>query len=186
VVSAHVAVEPKSIGVGTFTTFVVSIPNEKETPTIGVRIVLPEGLKEVSAFAKAGWKVTTKKIGDGETAKVTELSWVDGSIEKDLRDEFKFSAQVPPNPTALAWKTYQTYQDGSVVSWDQAPKDGSNDANGDAGPYAISQVVNDLPKTADTSKNNDGTLISVAIFLASLALFMNIRTRIESHHNLKK
>jgi uncharacterized protein YcnI len=175
--SAHVAVEPKSIGVGMFTTFVVSIPNEKEVPTTGVRIVLPDGLKEVSGYAKAGWKVTTKKTGDGETAKVTEISWTEGSIEKGLRDEFKFSAQVPANPTALAWKTYQTYQDGSVVSWDQAPKDGSDDAVGDAGPYAITQVVNDVSKSADTVKSNNDMAILGAYLLAAGVLIYSVLTR---------
>jgi uncharacterized protein YcnI len=178
VVMAHVSVEPKSIGIGSFTTFTISVLNEKEIPTTAVRIVLPDGLKEVSAYAKPGWQVTAKSTGNGDQAKVTELTWTDGSFGKDLRDEFKFSAQVPANPTALAWKTYQTYQDGSVVSWDQAPKEGADDSTGDAGPYAISEVVNDLvAKSNDSVKSSNDTYIIGAYVLSAVAILYSYLAR---------
>jgi uncharacterized protein YcnI len=140
---AHVVVNPNQVGIGKLQTFTIGVPNEKDTPTVTVRLVLPDGLEEVTPTVKPGWTIALKK--DGEA--VQEISWTGGSIPSGQRDEFSFSAKVPDKETTLNWKAYQTYQDGSVVSWDQT-LNGSDEARGDKGPYSETKVVNDLSNSS--------------------------------------
>ena len=167
VATAHVAVQPSEVGIGKTQVFGISIPTEKEVPTVGVRIVLPSGLQEVKPTVKAGWQIETKTTGEGDKKEVSEIIWTGGSIPAEQRDEFSFSAQVPAQATTLLWKAYQTYQDGSVVTWDQTPT-GSDDAEGDKGPYSTTKVVDDLatPATSTTKNNN----VTGAYVLAGIAL----------------
>src|SRR5882762_2161811 len=107
---AHVVVKPATVGTAAFQTFTMGVPNEKDSPTIAVRLIIPEGLKYVSPNVKSGWTIDVKKNGTGEDAKVTEIDWTSGSIPAGQRDDFIFSAQVPSKETTLKWDAYQIYQ----------------------------------------------------------------------------
>lgn len=169
-VMAHVSVQPDEVGIGKSQVFTISVPSEKEVPTIGIRIILPSNLQEVMPTVKTGWKINTKSTSKAGEESVTEISWSGGSIPPEQRDEFSFSAQVPSETTILQWKAYQTYKDGSVVSWDQPPT-GSDDAEGDKGPYSTTDVLNDLDSTNDENSNSQqlGPYI-----IASLALVIAV------------
>lgn len=167
---AHVVVMPTQVGIGKSETFTLQVPTEKDIPTVGVRLVLPKGLKEVTPIVKPSWQTQTRKTGQGEDVTIQEISWTAGSIPSGFKDMFVFSAQVPAEATSLQWKAYQTYQDGSVVAWDQAPG-GSDDAEGDKGPYSVTKVVDDL--SAESSKQDNAALYG-AYAVALLALTVAI------------
>ena len=177
---AHVIVKPNEAGVASFQTFSVGVPSESDkstTPTVNVRVVLPDGLSEVTPTVKAGWTITTKKNSNDE---VTEITWSGGQIPSEQRDDFTFSAQVPATATTLIWKAYQTYKDGRVVSWDQDP---SKIPTGEEGtPYSTTNVINDLntnTSTATTAQKNDMTSIVAysALVLGLLALLLGFRRK---------
>jgi uncharacterized protein YcnI len=158
--SAHAVVSPKQANVAAFTDFSLGVPSEKPIATITVRLLIPDGLNFVSPYVKPGWHIDVKTgpaqagavaaDGDTETTRITEIDWTGGNIPAGEKDEFKFSAQVPAQASTLNWKVYQTYQDGSVVSWDQAPGASQPmDASGKmdfskVGPYSTTEVINDL------------------------------------------
>lgn len=149
--SAHVTVKPNQVGVGAWQTFNVSVPVERDVATVGIRLVIPEGLEYVTPNVKPGWNIKTVKMGEGEAAMVHEVSWTGGSIPTERRDDFYFSAHVPATEGTLQWKAYQTYADGVVVSWDINEADQPKDANGEEdfsskGPYSETKVINDLKK----------------------------------------
>ena len=168
--SAHVVVQPASVGVAETQIFTVSVPTEKDNPTIALRLVMPASLQEITPTVKAGWDISTKKDSQNN---ITEIDWTGGSIAPDMLDLFTFRAQAPAKTGELHWKAYQTYQDGSVVSWDATPN-GSDDATGDKGPYSITRVVDDLSAAPAAAKANNWPYIisgaSVAIALMALAL----------------
>lgn len=148
---AHVVVTPNSVGVAKFQTFDMGVPTEKDNPTVALKLLIPDGLKEVTPNVKSGWTITEKKTGDGDTAVVTEIDWTGGSIPPDQRDDFLFNAQVPSTATTIKWKAYQTYKDGSVVNWDADP---STIAKGEEGtPYSTTTVVNDLASIGSSTDN---------------------------------
>jgi uncharacterized protein YcnI len=166
-VSAHIVVKPNTVGVGAFQTFTVGVPVEKDIPTIGIRLLIPEGLKYVSPNVKPGWRINVVKEGEGEGTKVTEITWSGGTIPVGQRDDFVFSAQVPSIVTSLNWKAYQTYSDGSVVSWDQDPS--TITPGEESNPYSVTIIENDLKSNKTEKENNTIEYVSLLFSLIALA-----------------
>lgn len=185
IASAHVVVKPASVGVGAYQTFTIGVPVEKDMPTTGMRLVIPEGLKSVTPNVKPGWTINVKKEGEGENAKVTEIDWTGGSIPAGQRDDFLFSAQAPSSEGEVHWKAYQTYADGSIVNWDNDPKAMHGDDDSAGGPYSVTKIVNDLvdsTKMQTTKEQSEGDNLSkilsvAAIIIAGGALWMQFRKK---------
>lgn len=184
-VSAHVIVYPHQVGIAATQDFTVSVPNERDNPVVSVKLLIPKRLTDVSPNATPGWDITIKSKGKGDDAVVSEIDWEDGSIPVNQREEFIFQAQVPPTPTTLDWKAYQTYSDGTVVSWDVNPATVANlsDAQQDAladkenkGEYSTTQVINDLAQSDDmTNAINSATQNSqIAEVLSGFALIASV------------
>ncbi len=177
-VSAHVSVKPAQAGIGAFQSFSMGVPVEKNSSTVGLRLVLPAGLTYVTPNIKPGWRVAVKKEGTGEEAKVTEITWTGGAIPAGFRDDFLFSAKVPSEETDLQWKAYQTYADGTIVSWDADPSTITGDDDFAAkGPYSVTRVVNDLVSKPVEGKTTERTALVLALAALALAAvaFQHIR-----------
>lgn len=143
---AHVAVKPGEVMTATHQVFVVNVPNEKDIPTVSVKLLISKNISSVTPTVKSGWEIVTEK----ENEKVKSITWSGGEIAEGLRDEFTFSAKTPDQPTELKWKAYQTYSDGTVVAWDQEKSD---DKHGDnSGPFSVTIVTT---KSADATANTD-------------------------------
>ena len=169
--SAHVVVKPAEVGIGSSQTFTVGVPNEKEVSTTAVRVVIPDGIKHVSPTVKPGWTITIKKETSNGEEKVTEITWTNGSVPADQRDDFTFSGQVPASEGELQWKAYQTYQDGTIVSWDQDPAKKEEGTT----PYSITKVTNDLVVSSDKKSDAElftlvAAVMAVILSLASIGL----------------
>lgn len=179
--SAHVVVKPDQAGIGSFQTFSIGVPTEKDIPTVSLRLVIPNGVKEVSPNVKPGWTIKETKSTTAEDADVTEISWSAGQIPAGQRDEFMFNAQVPSKPTDLEWKAYQTYADGSVVAWDKAPS--GKDEEGST-PLSITKVVNDLTPAATAPSSTDGSgEAKAALVMSMLALVLSIGALVRKRSN---
>lgn len=177
---AHATVKPAIVGVGKFQSFTLGAPSEKPIATVGIRLVLPDGLNHVTPNVKAGWKITTKKETINNEQKITEIAWTGGTIPAEMRDEFLFSAQVPSQATVLNWKVYQTYADGSVVAWDKDPSLSHSDTEGEnTGPYSKTEVINDLTATTtDTSlvEKSENKEATIAVWLSAAAVLIALVT----------
>lgn len=189
---AHVVVRPGDAKTGAYQTFTVSVPVEKNNPTVSVKLDIPEGVVSVTPTVKPGWTIQTTKQGEGADAKVTSITWAGNKIDVGYRDEFTFSAKTPDQPTDLAWKAYQTYYDGTVVSWDQQPD--VEETEGDtAGPFSVTKVKaesdQDLAlKNADSKAVNAQALSERAFYvgiggliLSSLALIVAMVAIAKAH-----
>ncbi len=197
VASAHVTVSPKEVGVGKFQNFSISVPSEQDSPTVSLRLVLPDGLEHVSPTVKPGWNVklvkgegsTVSDDGDGdgdvvESDVVKEIVWSGGSIPAEFRDDFTFSAKVPATATTLTWKAYQTYKNGAVVSWEVQPgqpqpkKEDGTDDFASFGPASQTKVINDLtPATKTVDKYNyhtPGMIHEHSLIISAIALAISL------------
>ncbi len=171
---AHVVVTPKQTGVGSWLTFTVSVPNEKDVATTEIRLALPEGIHEVTPTMKPGWTITVEKKGGIASA----IVWK-GQLPAGFRDDFTFSTQAPPTAGDLAWKAYQTYQGGIVVKWDADPKspearDPEAMEKMNMGPYSVTKVVDDL--TVPVVSGSDASLpfSIMALILAAIAAVLAV------------
>lgn len=192
---AHVIVYPHQVGIAATQDFTVSVPNERNNPVVSVRLLLPKGLSDVLPDATSGWSITTKSSGNGAAATVSEIDWTNGSIPVGQRAEFVFQAQAPAQTTTLAWKAYQTYSDGTVVSWDVNPQkmaslsDAQQDELADKenkGEYSTTQVINDLAAgNAETASLNAAlqtaqmaeVFAAVAVIVSVAALYLTWKNR---------
>jgi uncharacterized protein YcnI len=186
---AHVVVKPNQVGVAQYQTFTIGVPNEKEVPVTALKLLIPDGVKSVMPNVKPGWTVNVVKTSDDEDPMVIEIDWTGGSIPAGQRDDFLFSAQVPATETSITWKAYQTYKDGSIVSWDQEPVANQTDEQREEmeqtgkGPYSQTKIINDLietktPVQSGSSSNGNTRAITysiVALALSIAALSMQIR-----------
>lgn len=142
--SAHVTVKPSDVKTATYQVFTVSVPNEKDIATTAVKIDVPAEIASITPTQKSGWTVTTEKTGEGESAKISSVTWSGGQIGEGLRDEFTFSAKTPAEPTKLRWNAYQTYANGTVVSWDQEESvTGGHGADENKGPFSVTNIVDE-------------------------------------------
>jgi len=124
---AHVTVQPNEAGVGSFSRFVVRVPNETpDAATTKIEVQFPETVTNVSFQPKDGWDRTVKMktldepievFGEEVTEAVDSVTWTGGSIESGEFDEFGFSIRTPDDPGALEFPALQTYQGGEVVRW---------------------------------------------------------------------
>lgn len=172
---AHVVVKPNQVGIGAFQTFTVGVPVEKEVATIGLRLVIPDGLQYVSPNVKPGWKINIKKSGTEHDSPVTEIEWTGGVIPTGQRDDFLFSAKVPSTEGKLQWKAYQTYADGTVVAWEKSADDQPKDETGKAdfskfGPYSETKVIDDLASSDFPTDKTALTLSVVALVFGIVSL----------------
>ena len=170
--SAHVVVKPAQVEPAAFQSFSVGVPNEKEVPTIKVRLLIPDGVKYVTPNVKPGWTVETVEEGDGEAAKVKEIVWSGGEVPVGQRDDFAFSLQAPAEATTIEWKAYQTYADGAEVAWDQSPDGGHGEEGGDKGPFSKTEV-SEKPAAAATGNEKSDTSANIAIVLAVASLVLS-------------
>ncbi|MDE2025238.1 MAG: DUF1775 domain-containing protein [Patescibacteria group bacterium] len=173
---AHVIVTPHEAGIASVLDFTVNVPNERNNPVTSVKLLIPKGVTQVSPNIEQGWIITTNTSGSSD-ATVSEIDWTGGTIPVGQRAEFVFQAQVPPNQTTIAWKAYQTYSDGTIVSWDINPKsleklsDSQQDVLADKenkGEYSTTTVINDLKATINTARTESSlpmlfSLVAVAL-----------------------
>jgi len=168
--SAHVVVKPSEVLTASWQTFTVSVPNEKDTNTTKVKLLLPSGLSNVLVTEQSGWQATLEKNNEGT---VTSIAW-QGTISPDFRADLSFSAKAPDVATKLQWKAYQTYADGSVVSWDKPSGDTSH-LDEDSGPFSVTSVVSSATTLADSpAATNKAESSPWALYIAAAALLVSL------------
>lgn len=121
---AHVTVSPERAQPGAIKEFTAVVPTEKDVPTTGVRLEVPEGFEVVGVGSPGGgWRGVVEngavawsggEIGAGNM----EITSPEGEvIPMGESEEFTFKARTPQEPGSYAWPTTQTYDDGSAVEW---------------------------------------------------------------------
>lgn len=183
IASAHVVVKPSDVKTGTFQTFNVSVPTEKDNPTVSIKLEVPEDISSARPSVKAGWTIKTDKEGTGEDAKITAITWSGGEIGAGYRDDFTFSAKTPDHPMDIEWKVHQTYQDGTVVSWDQPSGSDTDSEDSTTGPFSVTKVVTESDqdmalKAADAKAVSAGQAASTALYVGIGGIVLTVITMI--------
>jgi uncharacterized protein YcnI len=144
--SAHVTVLPKETTQGSYEMFTVRVPSENETvSTTQIKVEFPSEVTISRFEPKPGWKYEIEKDSSG---KITSVTWTAENVGLSSTEFglFNMQGKVADDATEIAFKAYQTYQDGSVVEWIGAP---------DSEKPASVTTVN--PKPADGSDDHHGT-----------------------------
>jgi uncharacterized protein YcnI len=123
--SAHVQATSTDAARGAFATLSFQVPNESTTnaATTAVTVDLTN-VSAVQTEAKPGWSAKVDR--DAASNAVRSVTWTatpDAGIPVDQFGVFRISAKLPDADT-VSFPTTQTYADGAVVKWDQAPAPG--------------------------------------------------------------
>jgi len=134
---AHVTVQPGSAEKGSYAAVSFRVPNEKpDSGTVKVEVTLPTDTPFTSVRTEPvpGWtaQVVTAPLPapvERNGAQITEaartITWTAQPGNRLNPDEFlDFTAglgRLPDNVDQLTLPAVQTYDDGTVVRWDQAP-----------------------------------------------------------------
>jgi uncharacterized protein YcnI len=181
---AHVTVNPKTAEPG-YSVATVRVPNEKDNPTTGLRIVVPDGVTVHGIKTVPGW---TYAVMHAETAsgspamdedggheesegRITEITWTGGQINPGEFDEFPLSVQYTKTGD-VTWKTYQTYADGETVNWD-----GGKDAEHPASVIAVAEPATEatVPEAGPVGQTQWISILALLVALA--ALFVSLRKK---------
>lgn len=136
---AHVTVNPREAEQGGYARVAFRVPTESDTAnTTKVELFLPEDapIASVSTMPVPGWTVRVDRKppakpvtahGEKLTEVVSKITWTAGpgaEVKPGQFQEFPVSLGPLPEADTLVFKALQTYSDGTVVRWIEAPSQG--------------------------------------------------------------
>ncbi|MDA9409426.1 YcnI family copper-binding membrane protein [Bradyrhizobium sp. CCBAU 45384] len=144
--AAHVYLEGKQATVGASYKAVFAVPHGcSGSPTVKIRVQIPEGVIAVKPMPKAGWNVDIVEgqyasaydyHGNRLTSGVKEIVWSGGKLPDHNYDEFIVSSfltdSLKPN-TTLYFPVVQECEKG-VSRWIEIPAEGSAHSREDKSP----------------------------------------------------
>ena len=116
---------------GSWETYTMKVPVEKNEPTTKVVLKMPAGVEFQQYQPIPGWKTSVSKHDD----KAVSVTWEakDGGIQPYQFQQFTFVAKNPEKSGDAAWDAYQYYKDGSIVEW-------TGDEKADT-PHSITKIT---------------------------------------------
>ena len=144
--AAHVYLEGKQTTVGSSYKAVFAVPHGcSGSPTVKIRVQIPEGVISVKPMPKAGWNVDVVEgpyasaydyHGNKLTSGVKEVVWSGGKLPDQNYDEFVVSSfltdTLKPN-TTLYFPVVQECEKG-VSRWIEIPAEGAAHSHEDKSP----------------------------------------------------
>lgn len=144
--AAHVYLEGKQATVGAAYKAVFAVPHGcSGSPTVKMRVQIPEGVIAVKPMPKAGWNVDVVEgqyasaydyHGNKLTSGVKEVVWSGGKLPDHNYDEFVVSSfltdSLKPN-TTLYFPVVQECEKG-ISRWIEIPAEGAGDSHEDKSP----------------------------------------------------
>ena len=134
--AAHVTLERRQAPVGSYYKAVFAVPHGcAGSPTVKLRVQVPEGVIGIKPMPKAGWTVETVKgkyateydfHGSKLSEGVKEVVWSGGKLADENYDEFVFSSYLTPGlkpDTTLYFPVVQECEQG-VSRWIDIPAEG--------------------------------------------------------------
>ena len=115
---AHITLEARQAPADSYHKAVIRVPHGcKDSPTIRVRVRIPEGVTGVKPQPKPGWKLDIARSGEN----VSEVGWGGGSLADEHYDEFVMRVKLPDRAGAtLYFPVVQECRQG-VHRWIEIP-----------------------------------------------------------------
>ncbi|MER7416493.1 YcnI family protein [Micromonospora peucetia] len=186
-VSAHVSVNPQEATQGGYGRFAFRVPNESDTAsTTKLEVVLPENapVGSVSTMPVPGWTVAVEKRkvdppvevhGSQLSEAVSKITWTatgDAAVKPGQFQEFPVSMGPLPQVDTMVFKTLQTYSDGNVQRWIEAPTPGGEEPENPAPVLTLTAAAPSATPTGaaappaaatDDDADDDGVATGLAV-----------------------
>ena len=126
--SAHVSVQTygATATAGGYGHVFLRVPHaEAGKSTVRIDVQIPAGVTSVKPQQVAGWNESVELAADGKTA--AKVIWSGGNLPNTSFADFGISVKYPATPgETLYFKTVQTLNDGTIVSWVEIPAAGQD------------------------------------------------------------
>ncbi|MDV3123805.1 YcnI family protein [Mycobacterium sp. 21AC1] len=171
--SAHVHVDAENPAPASTSVLTFQVPGESETGalTTQLSVTLPD-VASARTEVQPGW--TARLDRDTAAGTVRSVTWTAApgvGISTDQFALFRISVKLPDTET-VSFPTTQTYSDGTVVRWDQAPSADGSEPEYPAPQLTLSGTAAESPATPETSAadNSARWLAGGALVLAAVAV----------------
>ncbi|WP_144568954.1 YcnI family copper-binding membrane protein [Bacillus pseudomycoides] len=172
-VSAHVTVKPANSGVGSWETYTIKVPVEKDIATTKITLKIPEGVEFQQYEPVPGWKVNEQKDTSGKVKSVIWEATGEGILPGQFQ-QFTFVAKNPDKEQKVAWDAYQQYKDGDIAEW-------TGDEKADK-PHSLTTITKGTTltgehgelKAPDAKEKESTSLQTIAIILSILSIIVSI------------
>jgi periplasmic copper chaperone A len=144
--TAHVSLEKRQASVGSYYKAVFAVPHGcAGSPTVKLRVQIPEGVIGIKPMPKPGWTLETVKgkyateyefHGSKLSEGIKEVVWSGGKLADDNFDEFIFSSFLTQSlkpDTTLYFPVVQECEQG-VSRWIDIPAQGAGHSHDDKSP----------------------------------------------------
>jgi uncharacterized protein YcnI len=111
---AHIDIEPKETIPGRWETFILNVPTETGSPTVEVRLDIPEGFEVEAIGHRTDWDMAIRR---DERGFVREIVWSGGQIPPLTFEEFKLLAKASKAPGPYDWQARQRYAADQESTW---------------------------------------------------------------------
>lgn len=133
--TAHVTLETREYPAASTAKLVLKVPHGCEgSPTVSIRVRIPDNVLNVKPQPKPGWQLTTTKgklatpikgeHGETITESVREVQWSGGRLEDAYYDEFVFRGQLPDQAGATLYIPVVQECEKGVNRWIETPEAG--------------------------------------------------------------
>ncbi len=146
---AHVHVDADGSEPGHSAVLTFRVPNESENNslTTGLTVALPPNTAAMAELMP-GWKIDLDRdVAAGTVRSITWTAAPGAGIGPEEFALFRVSLKLPQSDT-VSFPATQTYSDGSVVRWDQAPLSGGGEPDHPAPTLTLTAET--APARADT------------------------------------
>ncbi|WP_240422319.1 YcnI family protein [Listeria costaricensis] len=167
-VSAHVTVKPERSAAGSYETYTMKVPVEKDSNTTKIVLKIPEGATYESVEPVLGFQATFDSAKNVLRWEATEAGLGAGEFQ-----QFSFIVKNPDQAGEMAWDAYQYYADGELVEWNGAADSDSPHALTEIEKNATSQVVSEHGSTTNVRQEDTSSewmILSMALAVLSLIL----------------
>jgi len=134
--SAHVTLERTEAPAGRYHKAVLQVTHGcKGSPTVALRVRLPEGVTSVKPQPKPGWTIRvtrTPEAPDGSPATVSEVAWSGGPLADEHFDEFRLMMKLPDRPGATLYLPVVQECAQGLQQWTHVPEAGRSAGQADA------------------------------------------------------
>jgi uncharacterized protein YcnI len=203
VAPGHALVKPSASRPADSQLYTLTVPNERDVPTVEVALKVPANVENVVVENAPGW--TTRIVRAG--GRIDVIRFTGGSIAPDFFASFRLIARNPVEEGELVWAVTQRYAGGEVVGWTGPPDSdtpaprtritesapatdvldvaggSTGDAETEAGAPAETTVTATTSEPSAAAESEDGgdtlpvVLSVVALLVALAALAAALRTR---------
>lgn len=117
VLPAQVAMDPRSVTPAAFERFALRVVNQSDTPTVLVRVIVPEAIQVLGVNAPAGW---TAHLTPATDSAAPVIEWSGGSLVRGGYEDFAFLGRVAADArpgSELVFPVRLTGTGGATVDW---------------------------------------------------------------------